>query len=170
MTANLALDARNWLAQQPEVTSLLGSDEIWATWIFANESPHRRIENTQKCAVVIFVQDAWAPANGHNTLSFPRLFVDVWADPTRASDNSVSVQDAKDKIHSVYKAVDKYLHTLHRSTANGGAIRWGTAAEITDGSASIIVSSERLDGYPALSPVADGNGAWMGRVAYGVTI
>lgn len=170
MTDDLALDARNWLAQQPSVTALLGSDDIWDTWIFSGE-PQRRIENTQRCAIVIFVDDAWSPANAHNTLSFPRLVVDVWADPTRDNvSKAIKKQDAKAKVHSVYKAVDKFLHTVNMDNGQGGVIQWGSPSDLAADRASRIISSARLDGFPSFSPVKDGNGAWMGRVRYGVTL
>ena len=169
MTFDLALDARNFLAQQPSVTTQLGSDSKWDTWIFS-DSPFVRIENTSKVMIVITINDDWSPANDYNTTSFPRMIVDVWADPSRNSDHSVLKQDAKAKIASVYKAVDKYFHTVNNDTSSGGSVYWGTAAQIAAKTGTRIAKSVRLDGYPKMSPVSDGNGAFLGSVVYGLII
>lgn len=143
------------VSAQPEIVALLGSDAVWtAGWIF-QESLYVRIENTQKCAVVLVDGEDWIDPNPHNTMGFTRLIVDVWADPTRNVDNSVQTPDAKDKIETVFKAINKHLH----NSANQHQI-WGSAR---------ILDSQLLQ-RPKYRPVADGNGAFMGRFVYGVVL
>lgn len=167
--SDLTLAARNYLAQQPSVTSLLGSDTLWDTWIFADE-PYALVENSQSVLIVITQEGGWASPNMHNTMQFPRLLIDIWADPTRnPATNAVRVKDAKIKINAVYNAVDKFLHTVNLDVPGGGSIYWGTATQIFEKTGSRIQGSQRL-GEPEFSPVMDGNGAYMGRVIYGVTI
>ena len=165
---SLALAARNFLAQQSSVTSLLGSDPLWSTWIFT-DSPQALVENSGTCLIVISEEGGWAGANDYNTARFPRLQLDIWADPTRNPDGSVQKLDAKLKIEAVYKSVDKYLHLVDNSLPGGVFHRWGTAAQIAGGTAHRIISSKR-SGEPNYSPTFDNKGGQMARLYYNVEV
>lgn len=167
--SDLALDTRNFLAGDAQLTALLGSDLTWTTWMFT-EVPYVLIENSSSALVVITQSGGWAAPNAHNTMSFPRLVVDIWADPTRSRpSNAVQIQDAKQKINTIHKAIFKNLHTVSKQNSVGGSIIWGTPAQIADKSGTRIQGSQLL-GEPEFSPVGDGSGAFMGRIYYGVTI
>lgn len=164
----LSLAARNLAAQDPAVTALLGSSTNWATWIFSDQ-PYVTIENKQKVMVVITENGNHSSPNLHNTMRFPRMLVDIWADPTRNSDNSVKTPDAKDKIEAVVKVLNRLFHTVDNSDSRGMPLIWGTQAQIASKTGVVVLGSTQLNG-PEFSPVSDSNGAWMGRVTYGVNL
>lgn len=164
----LAYAARNFLAQQSSVTSLLGDDALWDTWIFV-DAPQALVEKSQTCLIVITEENGWANANDYNTARFPRLQLDIWADPTRNADGSVQKKDAKLKIEAVYNAVDKYLHLVDNSLPSGAFHKWGTAAQIANGTAKRIVSSKR-SGEPSYSATFDNTGGYMARLYYNVEV
>lgn len=166
--AQLAYDVRNYLAQQKDLTDLLASSPNWGTWIYADK-PLGKIENTGKALVVISENGSSDSSNSHNTLAFPRLYVDVWADPTRNPDGSVRQQDADIKIGKIHKLLSKYLHLVDNGTRQGMPICWGNQAQMLTYTGSLINSSQR-DGEPTYYDVADGNGARMGSVTYSVSV
>lgn len=152
------------LQEHPPIQALvaepyIGSDAAWVNgWIF-DSSLSTRIENSQRCAIVVSYGGGWnVPLDG-NTVRFPQVIVDIWADPTRAADNSVSVDDAREKALKIYDAVFSLLHRVKRSTDDGGAIYFGGVR---------VITSESL-GEPDLQPVIDGNGAKMLRCRFGLS-
>lgn len=166
MTA-LSMAARNLLAQDADLRPLLGRSVSWDTWIFSDDPVGVHIENTQKCLIVITENGTHAAPNEHNNARFPKLFVDIWADPTRNADLSVKKKDAKDKIEIILKQINKSLHTVHLSRPAGELIIWGTAEQIATKTGVPILGSKFLTG-PDYSPVRDSEGSFMGRVTYGV--
>lgn len=167
MTA-LARAARNYLAQQPEVAALLGSDEVWDSWIFVG-TPEVNIESTSKAMVVLFVDGGWAGANSYNTARFPRIVVDIWVDPTRSDDGSVFRKDAEERAEEIYKAIDRHLHLVHNSLPGGEFIYWGTREQIEEKTGERIVGSTR-SGEPDYAPAFDNLGATIARVNYNVSV
>jgi hypothetical protein len=162
----LAYAARNFLAQQESVTSLLGSDDL-GPWIFVNQ-PEATVENTGDVLVVISSTSGWG-ANGHNTARFPVLIVDIWADPTRdPASHAVMRKDADLKVERVFEAIDKFLHLTHRSV-NGDSVIWGTPDQVTNRTGVRIIASERQD-EPTMRPAFNDEGAIMGSVRYNVSI
>lgn len=164
----LSLAARNYLASQPSVTSLVGSDSTWGPWIF-EDRPRLIVENTGKCLIVVTKDGSWASANDYNTARFPRLIIDIWADPTRNADGSLRKEDAKAKIEAVYKAVDKCLHLVNKSLPGGISVMWGTSAQVANRTGIRIDASTR-SGEPEYSPTFGNEGGYMGRVVYNVSI
>jgi len=165
----LSLGARNLLAQDPAVRALVGHDSVWTDgWIF-DSNIFARIENSQKCAIVLSEVTPYTNKNAHNTMDFATLAVDVWADPTRNADGSMRRDDADEKIEAVIKAAEKHLHTVALSKPGGEFHRWGTAAQIADGTAIAILGSTRISG-PTFTPIADTEGGVMGRYTYAVNI
>lgn len=164
----LSLAARNFLAQDERVTSLLGRSASWDTWIFS-EVPYAKIENTQRCLVVISEGPPWTDMNPHNRLYFPTLRVDIWADPTRnPSDNSVRIEDAKDKAIEVMRAIDWSMHLVDPGRPSDGMpYMWGTAEQISQ-KTGIVVTGSFKDSGPEFSPIKDSPGSWMARVVYAV--
>lgn len=165
MADRLTLSIRNYLAQQPEVRELLGSDKTWDTWIFADK-PYVKIENTGKAMIVIQIDGGWSAPNDHNTMKFPRVFVDVWADPDRNPDGSVKKPNADDKIAKVHDAVMRYLHTVNMNR-NGKPLVWGTKQQM-DTYTGVVVAGSAKQNEPEYSDVRDGNGARMASSRYGI--
>lgn len=165
MTA-LTLAITNQLKQDSALTALLGRSVTFPTWIF-DEKPFARIENSQRALIVINEDNQWAQMNEHNHMRFPRILVDIWADPTRNTDNSVKTYDATRKIEAIVKQVDQTMHTVNLNDGNGNPIIWGTAAQKASFTGQLITGSVHLTG-PTYSDIKDAEGALMGRVAYGV--
>lgn len=156
---NIAKEVQIYLQSDPGIQALvvapyIGKDSAWKHgWIFDSKL-QVRMENTQRCAIVVSYAGGWTAPQDSNTFNFPQVVVDIWADPTRKSDHSVSVDDARDKCFTVYKKVFQALHLLDRRDIQFGDTR--------------IISSEALS-EPELSPVTNGNGAYMLRCRFGIS-
>lgn len=165
----LSLAARNLLAQDADLRAMLARSESWDTWIFDENPVGSKIEQTSKCLIVITEGDPWTSANEHNTLWFPTINVDVWADPSRNANKSVKIFDAKTKIERIIRQVDKSMHRVQPSGPDGMPVLWGTAAEISSKTGQLIVDSKRSSGGIIYSPIRDTEGAWMGRATYNIS-
>lgn len=163
----LTLAARNYLAQDTGLKNLLGRSPLWDTWIFDEDPLNVRVENKGTCLIVINEEDQWTSPNQHNTMKFPRLIFDVWADPTRNADRSKKLNDAKSKIEAIQKYLDKHFHRTDPATPEGMPLMLGTAEEIAAGTGVVITGSFRLSG-PTFSPIRDTDGAFMGQFAYAI--
>lgn len=166
MADRLTLSVRNHLAQKPSVTALLGKNATWDTWIFADK-PYVKIENTAAAMIVIALGNGWTDANDHNTLWFPSIIVDVWADPDRNPDKSVKAFNADDKIMGVHRAVAQYLHLVDLGN-KGMPLSWGTPEQEADNSGALISGSTRARGYIDFSDQRDNPGGRMGSVTYNI--
>jgi len=173
----LSLAARNYLAQDTKLTALLGRSATFTEWIF-DTKPYAKIENSQSALIVVSESGNWQPRNQHNTQKYPRLIVDIWADPTRNPDHSVKIDDADRKIDKIRDVLSTHLHLVNPDVNVDdpdwmGAKRyphvWGTQSEIFTRFGVIISGSQELSG-PELSDVRDSNGARMGRLTYGVSV
>lgn len=137
----------------------IGEDAGWVNgWIF-DSTLGARIENSQRCAIVVSYGGGWNAPLDSNLVRFPLVVVDIWADPTRAADNSVLTHDAKAKCFRIYDEVFRTLHLLDRADSSGEFIYFGDTR---------IMSSEAL-GEPDLQWVNDGNGARMLRCRFGIS-
>ena len=174
----LALSAQRILVQDPRLlaSGLIGTDVTWPPgWVFP-DVPGARIENSQKCAIVIFEDAPWTDPNSHNFAEFGTLVVDIWADPTRNTDKSVRRSDAQDKITSVAKIVSRNFHLVHPSVSptdptHLGAVGmpriWGTAAQVAARTGLTIVSSAQSGG-PEFAPMVNNFDGWRGRYKFNV--
>ena len=165
----LTLDIRNTLAQDLTLTTLLGKSQTWATWIFDESPVGVRIENTSSCLIVVSEDDQYTSPNAHNSMEFPRVFVDIWADPLRNTDRSIRVNDATTKIKNIQRLVDKHLHLVSPSGPLGAPVIWGTASQILAKTGTVVAGSTRLSG-PRFSGVRDSEGTIMGRLVYGINL
>ena len=166
---DLSLAIRNYLAQDAGLRELLGRSISWDTWIFYENPINVKVENTGKCLLVINEDGTWTSPNDHNTMRFPRVYIDIWADPTRNEDRSVKVNDAKSKIERIQKLLDKHLHLTDAGTRQGMPYIWGTTDQVASKTGVVVAGSHRVDG-PTLSPIRDTDGAYMGRMTYGVNV
>lgn len=164
----LSLAARNTLAKDPAIRALVGSDNLWTDgWVFDSSLYNVVIEGTSKCAIVVSEVGTHDIMNQHNTLKFPRLEIDIWADPTRNTDGSKRLDDADDKIEAIAKVVDNHFHLVSSDTPAGDIIVWGSTKQITEGKGLYVAGSSRISG-PDVSPIEDVEGGLMGRYVYGV--
>lgn len=163
----LSLDVRNQLAQVEPLRKLLGRSASWPTWIFDERPVAVAIEGTSRCMIVVNELRPFTTMNEHNTMEFPQIIVDIWADPTRNEDKSVREYDAVRKIQAIQKHVDSVLHTVDRGSADGSVLIWGTPEQVANKTGSVVAGSSRIDG-PDYSEIKDTTGGWMGRLTYGV--
>lgn len=164
----LSLAARNRLAQDASLRALLGRSVSWSTWIFDENPVGVHVENTSRCLIVVSEDDEWTSPNPHNTMRFPQLLVDIWADPTRNPDRSVQRFDAKDKIEEIQALVDKHFHLPDPGTRFGVPHIWGTAEQEATKTGLVIAGSERRS--TQTSPISDSEGSWMRRITYAVNV
>lgn len=164
----LTLAMRNELARDAELTALLGSSPKWPSWIFVDK-PSVQIENSGKSLIVLQAYEPWSNMNMHNTMDFPTVIVDIWADSKRNADNSVQVEDAGLKIDAIHKIVKKHFHTVNLSRPGGGALQWGTQAQITSNTGVWVGGSHLIDG-PRDGGVPNVAGAAVASYRYGVNL
>ncbi len=179
MSTRLTLAVRNFVVQDPALQALdimgkdTGADIVWPLWVWADR-PQRLIENTQKCGIVFSVGRPWTAPNGHNTMKFPTLVMDIWADPTRNSDGSVKKRDAEAKIEIVADVINKLLHNVNDALPTDAPVWmgvrgitriWGTASEIMNRTGYFVFSSKQASG-PEFSDMANNDGGQMGRYTY----
>lgn len=163
----LSLAVRNTLAQDPTLQGLIASSASWDIWIFDEKPVMVKFEQNSSCLIVINEGEPWTSPNEHNRLYFPSLVVDIWADPDRRPDKTILRDNAKDKILTIQRAVDRILHTVDTGGPSGGPIIWGTAEQIANKTGVLVTGSMLLNG-PVFSPIADTEKAWLGRLTYGV--
>lgn len=145
-----------FLAAQTDVRAVLGAftDVGQTPWVFQN-ALLVTIEQTSSVAAVIWHAGGWSGANIHNTLSFPRLGLDLYADPQRDADGNPAKfnGETRTRIVAAYKTIDRHLHM-----AAGGQAYWGTVR---------ICGSTRL-AEPSIHDVKDTDGTLRLQVFYAV--
>ena len=165
----ISLAATNLLAQDYTLSTLLGRSQSYPIWVCDEEPVNIKVEGTSRCLIVVNEEGTWTSPNEHNTMRFPRLQVDIWADPTRNEDKSVRFHDAKTKIMAIQEVVDSYFHMVDPSGPEGLPRFWGTLDEILSHTGVMVVGSHRLTG-PEFFPIRDGDGGFMGRSTYGLNV
>jgi hypothetical protein len=134
------------LAAHPEIQNLVlggyvGTDaasdatdveKLTAAWLFRVQDdegrPFRDVEGTGTSAIVVSSRNDWSGKNPHNTASFPRLQVLIYADTTRQAEGTHQSYDAIAKCKHIAKRVDLCFHRPDRSDD----MWWGTAGDRTD--------------------------------------
>lgn len=150
--------ARRELMGRPEITTLVGTSDSFSSWIFRWRL-YVDVEGTSQCAIVLREDGGWASPNNHNTARFPRLTVEVYADPPRTPRLNPAMATAPDRAKAVFDVLDRVFHI-----PQGGQISWGDNQERLR-----IVSSLRLT-EPQISTVSDGDGLARLSTAYAVTL
>lgn len=168
MTA-LTLAIRHALSQDPVLTELLGRSTTWPTWIFSEKVGNVNFESWGRSMIVINETGQTSAPNPHNHMTFPKVTVDIWSDPTRNDDGSTRFDDAKSKINTINQAVNRTLHTVSLQAPGGRPIVWGTPEQVAAGEAFLIGGSSQLSG-PDFSPIKDTENSWMGRCTYGLNV
>jgi hypothetical protein len=158
---------RDTLLQDSDITALVGGSSNFPNWIFADKS-YAQVENSQTSMIVIQQSGGWTQSNLHNTMKFPRLFVDVWSDPTRNANDDVMIYDADEKIDALQDLIFGHFHTVNLNVG-GYPIMWGTADQIATRTGQMILGSQRTE-ETTYSDVTDGDGARMGSTVYGVNL
>lgn len=149
--------AAKYLKAQPEILEAVSSYLIggqntpgifqYRTWA--------TIEGSSTTCAVLSSDGGWAGANLYNTLRFPRLTCNIWADPMRDPGRNVTDSgEVMRRCFAVYKVFDKYLHRT-----GGPEVYFGTLR---------IISSVRLT-EPTILVVPDGDGLVRCQTTYAIT-
>lgn len=143
-----------WLLQFPDVLAVLGTSPEDGSPLLTQHRLYRVMESTQSTAAVVIHAGGWAGPNGHNTMRFPRLSLEITVDPIRdAGNNAIDPGEANRRITKAYKAIDAHLHR-----PQGGVQYWGDIRTI--GCAR--------QGEPTIYAISDGGGSIRLQVFYGV--
>lgn len=149
--------AVTFLLAQPQVLAAVSSFTIggsrtpgvfqYKTWA--------KIEGSQGTCAVITNDGGWTGPNIDNTLRFPRLAVNIWADPLRDSQNNVTDPgEVMRRAYATYRAFDAVLHRT-----GGPEVMFGTLR---------IIASVRLT-EPVIYVVPDGDGLVRCQTIYALT-
>ncbi len=147
------LGARRWLASQAPVRAALGSDSTFDTWIFQSKL-YVTVEGSQSVACVLSAGGNWTTPNVYNTAHFPRLRVELFADPDRDGAGNAVSSSTWSKLSAAFDAIDPYLHWMGREQM------WGDVR---------VIKSKRL-GELDYSPINDGDGGGYGLVYYALEL
>lgn len=156
---SLAEGARSHLVQFAQVRALLGSGKGFSTWVFRGQDdqakPYVNMEGTGAAAVLLRQQGGWGTPNRHNTMTFPRLVVEVYVDPARDSRGNELSPDVMGRFTDIWAVMDRYLRNMDHTEVVWGDIR--------------TLGCDRLDEW-SVFPLSDGGGIRVSRAAYGVTL
>lgn len=159
MAMSLAEGARAHLVQFSAVRAVLGSGKGFSTWVFRGQDdmakPFVNMEGTGAAAVLVRQQGGWSSPNRHNTMTFPRLVVEVYVDPERDMHGNEISPDVMGRFTQIQAVLDRYLRNMdHRE------VMWGQVRTL---------SCDRLDEW-SVFPLPDGGGIRVSRAAYAVTL
>lgn len=145
-----------WLRAKPDVVAAVDefqiggqlSPGIWGyrTWT--------RMEGGSKTAAVIAHDGGWATPNPHNTLRFPRIVLNIWADPVRDAQKNDVDPWVQRRANNTFEIIDKHLHRT-----GGPEVWWGSIR---------VVSCVRMT-EPMRYPTSDGDGLIRLQAYYAVT-
>lgn len=117
--------------------------------------PWAKIEGSQRTCVVITYDGGWTGPNLHNTLRFPRVGINIWADPLRDGQNNVTDPgEVMRRAYATFEAVDQVMHRV-----GGGSVMFGTLR---------VIECVRLI-EPVIYVVPDGDGLVRCQTSYAVT-
>lgn len=159
---DVALAARRHLASLPAIRAVLGptgADSEGLTWLFSS-SLAVLVEGSGRAGAVLSIAGAWARPNSHNTARFPRLQLEIFADPSRSSGNIVR----RDAEARAWFAWEPFNLELHRT--DGFAETWG-ALGLDPG---LRVWGSTLLSHPDMFDTPDWDGGCRLLVYYGLCV
>lgn len=152
---DLVQGAVKYLADFADVVAVLGMFGDGTPYLFQHEL-WAELEGTGGTAAVIRRAGSWSGANPHNRLRFPRIALDLWADPLRDPAGHTSQPgEVHRRLEGVYFVFDDRLHRPTGDTQMWGEIR-------TIGCLRLGEPTEPL-------AVADGDGLLRQTVYYAVS-
>jgi hypothetical protein len=153
-TDDLIQGAVKYLLAFPDVTTALTTYPDGTPWLFQH-TLWAELEGSGGTAAVISRAGGWAAPNTYNTARFPRIALDIWADPIRDAANHVTDPgEVQRRADAAYQILDAHLHN-----AAAGDRMWGTVRTIT---------CVRL-AEPNVYTVPDGDGLLRLETFYGIT-
>lgn len=158
MTIDLVLAARRYLAEQEELTDLLGTGDGFDTWIFRGQDntamPLVRMEGTKRASLVLWRAPSLRAGTDHNNMKFLSLGVDIYVDPGRDSSANVIEPNLLPRFQPIEEVLDRLLHT-----PQGGELAWD--------SLRILGSRRRVDW--SIGTLSDTDGTKISRAVFQVT-
>lgn len=117
--------------------------------------PFAPIEGSSGTAVIVESDGGWAGANIYNTMRFPRLLINVWADPIRDQGlNGVDPGEVRRRADQTFWVLDSHLHRPQGGTQMWGQLRTVDCARLTEPVAYAVPDGDglvRLQAYYAVS-------------------
>lgn len=105
-----------------EITSLLGTSDSGTPFLY-NGGIYHTMAGTQSVAVVVKDGTSWASPNTSNTAEFPRIQIEVWADPPRDEEGQVTQPtEARTRAYAVYEQINGRLHLPFSRIINFGSV------------------------------------------------
>ncbi len=153
---DLVQGAVKWLLGFTDIAAVLGVyPDTGTPWLFQT-TLWATVEGSQSTAAVISRAGGWAGANAHNTMRFPRIRLELYADPIR--DGARNLTDPGEAWRRIEAAWDVFDSRLHRPAA--ADVRWGDVRTL---------GCLRL-GEPTVYSVPDGEGMLRLQCFYGVAV
>jgi hypothetical protein len=146
-----------YLEGKTELTDLLGvftSDN--APWLFQTVLGVV-YERTEQAAAVVSYAGGWGSPNSHNTMTFPRISVELYVDPQRDSNGNQTERAETERRALTIWSVVRGL--LHRPAMR--AEIWGT---------SVRVLSCLASGEVSTYPVPDGDGTLRAQGFFNLSV
>lgn len=162
-STDLAVAAHRRLSAVSGIAAALSSPASFTpagVWLFVREL-QTVVEGSGAAAAVLREEGSWTRPNSHNTARFPRLYVDIYADCSRDSNQTITKKDAEPRARAVWE----YFQTvLHRTDAF--AEIWGA----TSSDSGLRVWGSQLQALPDIYPVSDWEGGVHLSARYGLSV
>lgn len=153
-TDDLVQGAVKWLLGFADVTAVLGTYPATTTPYLFQHQLWAELEGSGSTAAVIGHGGGWGSPNDYNTMRFPRLSLELLADPGRDSGkNGIEPGEVYRRINAAYEVLDAHLHRPAPAT-----VWWGTVRTI---------ACTRL-AEPIIYTVPDGDGLLRLQTFYAV--
>lgn len=144
-----------FLQAKPDVIAALGTDRETGAPMLFGYNDWSTLEGSQSTCAIIANEGGWAGPNAHNTLRFPRLSLNIWADPQRdAGNNAILPGEVMRRVDAVFEVIDNHLHRPEGETQMWGSVRTVASVRLTE---------------PVIYRVPDGDGLVRLLVNYAVT-
>lgn len=101
----LETGARRMLLLNPGVVGYVGQK------VFKNELLEH-VQGSSGRALVVRKAGGWAPPDRVQSSEFPELVIECWADPDRAPNGDMKVDNAVDKAYALYRLIDPLFHRV----------------------------------------------------------
>jgi len=147
--------AVKWLSSFDDVVAVLSTYGDGTPYLFQRKL-WIDMEGSQGTAAVIRCVGGWAGANTYNTMRFPRLCLELWADPIRDAGGNISEPgEVYRRLSDAFQVIDARLHR-----PQAGEQMWGTIR---------TVACSRLTEPDEPFPIPDGDGLLRTITFYAVT-
>lgn len=159
MTIDAGTAAQRYLADSGSLTDLLGSDDVYGSWVFRGldetTEPYIIMEGTSASCVLVWIQGGWTGSNMHNTEQFPQLNVEVYTDPQRDYNGNVVSKDVMSVFLPIWDQIDLLLHR-----PQGGSVMFD----------ELRVNSSFRSGEWSIFPYTDTDGVQVSRNTYQLAV